>query len=73
MLEEKTKKERFERIVSAGGDPYLGKREMAALRGVSTRTLDRLVKAGAIPKPELIGLRKIGWRLSVVNSLGRDD
>jgi predicted DNA-binding transcriptional regulator AlpA len=69
MLSEHTKSERLRNLVASGADPYVGKRELAALRGVSLRTIDRLVAKGKIPKGELIGLRKVGWRLSVVNSL----
>jgi predicted DNA-binding transcriptional regulator AlpA len=69
MLFQQTKDERLRNIIAAGADPYVGKRELAALRGVSPRTIERLVAQGKIPKPELIGLRKVGWRLSVVNSL----
>lgn len=69
MLSQQTKDERLRNIIAAGADPYVGKRELAALRGVSPRTIDRQVAEGKIPKGELIGRRKLGWRLSVINSL----
>lgn len=66
MHRRNAKDERLHKIIAAGADPYLGKREYAVLRGVSVKTLDRLVAAGKIPKPELIGFRKLGWRLSTI-------
>jgi predicted DNA-binding transcriptional regulator AlpA len=50
----------------ADSDPWLSKREAAAFRGVSTSTLDRMVKAGIFPKPEAVSPGRRGWRLSVV-------
>jgi predicted DNA-binding transcriptional regulator AlpA len=49
-----------------GADPMLSKREVAALRGVSISTIDRMVRRGEFPPGEMVSPRKRGWRLSVV-------
>jgi len=67
MLAETTKDDRFKQAIAAGIDPYIGKREMAKLRNCSERTLTRWVKERRIPAPELIGVRKVGWRASLAN------
>jgi predicted DNA-binding transcriptional regulator AlpA len=64
---------RFQDAVAAGADPYVGTIAMAKIRGISPRTLTRHVyELFLIPKPEKIGLRKVGWRLSIANKSAAD-
>ena len=44
----------------------LGKRELALRRGTSTRTLERDVKRGRVPPPEIDATGRWHWWLSVV-------
>lgn len=42
------------------------------LGGVSTASVYRWVKRGLLPKPQRIGVRGVGWRLSEIEQLIRD-
>ena len=44
----------------------------ALLGGVSTASVYRWVKLGILPKPQRIGVRGVGWRLSEIEQLIRD-
>lgn len=44
----------------------------ALLGGVSTASVYRWVKLGILPKPQRVGVRGVGWRLSEVEQLIRD-
>jgi predicted DNA-binding transcriptional regulator AlpA len=54
--------------LAAGADPYLDRRDTARLKGISVRTLSRLIKRGLFPQGDWIAPRKRGWRLSVVQA-----
>lgn len=41
----------------------------ALLGGVSTASVYRWVKRGLLPKPQRIGVRGVGWRLSEIEKL----
>jgi predicted DNA-binding transcriptional regulator AlpA len=56
-------------LKAAGAAPMLTKREVAALRGVSQSTIDRMVRRGEFPPGEMVSPRKRGWRLSVVQAV----
>ena len=60
---------RLQLVLGAGADPVLNKREVAALKGVSVSTIDRLRCAGRFPEPEKLSPRRIGWKLSAVQSV----
>lgn len=47
------------------GDEYLPHSKAAHIRGVSTRTLDRWVAAGLLPRPEIINKRKYHKRRDI--------
>jgi prophage regulatory protein len=42
-------------------DTMLSPREVARLAGISTRTIDRMVRRGTFPKPLHLSPRRIGW------------
>ncbi len=44
----------------------------AMLGGVSTASVYRWVKFGILPKPQRVGVRGVGWRLSEIEQLIRD-
>lgn len=44
----------------------------ALLGGVSTASVYRWVKLGILPKPQRVGVRGVGWRLSEIEQLIRD-
>lgn len=44
----------------------------ALLGGVSTASVYRWIKLGILPKPQRIGVRGVGWRLSEIEQLIRD-
>ena len=48
---------------------YVGYREVAAARGVSRRTLERMVRAGTFPCPQRLSPGRVGWPAEVVNSV----
>ena len=52
----------------AAADPWLAKREVAAYRGVSTATIDRMIKRGDFPRGEAVSPGRVAWRLSVVEA-----
>lgn len=41
----------------------------ALLGGVSTASVYRWVKLGILPKPQRVGVRGVGWRLSEIEKL----
>ena len=47
--------------LAAGYDRRLSKRQLAMMRGVCTRTIDRHVKAGLLPPPEVENGRDYWW------------
>ena len=47
-------------------DRVLDKRAVADFIGVSTPTLDRMVRRGHFPKPIQLSLKKLGWQLRAV-------
>lgn len=55
----------------AGTDRYLAKSELAALFGVSTRTIDAWVAAGRLPRPERLPSNRPRWRESVARAAVR--
>ena len=56
--------------VDAAADRRLTKRELATRRGKSTRTIDRDVKRGVLPPPEIENGRSYWW-LSVLQRYER--
>jgi predicted DNA-binding transcriptional regulator AlpA len=42
-------------------DTMLSPRDVARLAGISTRTIDRMVRRGTFPKPMHLSPRRIGW------------
>jgi prophage regulatory protein len=42
-------------------DTMLSPRDVARLAGISTRTIDRMVRRGTFPKPMRLSPRRIGW------------
>jgi len=60
---------RMQLALSAGADLILNKREVAALRGVSVSTIDRMRREGRFPEPERLSPRRVGWKLSAVQSV----
>lgn len=46
---------------------YVGYREVAAARGVSRRTIERMVRAGTFPKPQRVSPGRVAWPIEVVN------
>jgi len=44
----------------------INRREVAALFGVSTATLSRMVSAGHMPSPIQLSPRRIGWQVGVL-------
>lgn len=44
----------------------------ALLGGVSTASVYRWVKLGILPKPQRVGVRGVGWRLSEIEQLIRN-
>ena len=49
-------------------DPILSTAQIAKIVGTSSVHLRRLVKTGKFPPPIKIGYRKLGWRLSTIES-----
>jgi predicted DNA-binding transcriptional regulator AlpA len=52
--------------VEAAPHRILSKAQVAELIGQHPAQVNRLVKAGRLPRPFRIGERKLGWRLSAI-------
>ena len=49
-------------------DPYISKKEIAAERHISEKTIEAWVRAGRFPQGERIGPKMRRWRQSVVDA-----
>ncbi len=49
-------------------DTMLSPRDVARLAGISTRTIDRMVRRGTFPKPMHLSARRIGWQAREVKA-----
>jgi predicted DNA-binding transcriptional regulator AlpA len=52
---------RHELITGGDDDVLLTREEVAAFRGISTDTLDRMRRAGLFHRGRRVGKRKLGW------------
>jgi prophage regulatory protein len=49
-------------------DTILNKRQVAAMAGVSSSTLDRMIARSEFDKPRQLSPRRVGWALSTVQA-----
>jgi predicted DNA-binding transcriptional regulator AlpA len=53
-------------LMASSGDALLSRFEMAALLGVTTRTVDRWEREQRMPRRRQVGKRAVGWRVAEI-------
>jgi TPR repeat protein len=56
-------------LMAGSGDALLSRFEMAALLGVTTRTVDRWEREQRMPRRRQVGKRAVGWRVAAAKWL----